>query len=280
MTPYLPNTLWYPMLAQTWGKISKKHHKFPLIVQPKLNGMRCTKQGKEFFTRTGKPILSMPILLKMVNKVFERIPFDGELYCHGMSFEENQSICRPTVNIKEDSRINLVVFDINNTQNCAGRMRTLGHIFKSGPTTPRVQLIPCTMAHNEDEMYRWMSHYVTAGYEGIVLRKPDSPYESDKRSYGLMKLKPMLDTEAVVVDFIPGRGRLMDTLGALRCLLVTPEFEGKRVDIGSGFTDYERDKIWKDKRCYVNKTLTLRYQEKTKHGIPRFPTFMHWREPE
>lgn len=279
--------IWYPMLAQTWNKVSKKHRRFPLIAQPKLNGMRCIKVGNKFFTRTGKEIVSVPSLLQMTNTIFGDLPLDGELYYHGMSFEENQSICRPTVNIAEDSRMQYHIFDANIKKGAEIRInRVLWHMvefFNTHPkyfTNGRIQIVTTVSVVNNDELHQWEEQFIHQGFEGIMLRHPEAPYEEDKRSYHLLKLKRFYDTEATVIDFLPGMGRLYGTLGALRGRLIDPTFNNITVDVGSGFTDAERNQIWKNRERYLFEKFTLKYQEKTKHGVPRFPTFAHWRNAE
>lgn len=267
--------IWTPMLAHTWDKVPSKHKRFPLYVQPKLNGMRCIK-AKGLFSRTGTPILSVPLLQEGLFKVFPSMEFDGELYAHGMSFEENQAICRRSVNIEEDSRIQYHVFDVHTQDDFATRLKYLQALFcVQGPS--RVVLVPTTLVQNENELKELANRYILEGYEGIIIRNPHSGYEH-KRSYNLLKHKPFKDTEAVVIDFIPGHGRLSGMLGALRGRLIAPEFESRTVDVGSGFDDFLREYIWKHRVSIEGKVFTLQYQEKTQHGVPRFPTFKHFRD--
>ena len=79
----------------------------PVFVQPKLNGIRCRtifnkpnllqpsdKQlmAATLLSSTGLKILSVPHIEREMNIIAASIPnteeLDGELYCHGMTFEE------------------------------------------------------------------------------------------------------------------------------------------------------------------------------------------------
>jgi len=168
------------------------------------------------------------------------------------------------------------VFDVCTPDEYQTRMKYLEMLF-SVSAHNRVVLVPTTLVKNENELLSTLNTYISQGYEGIIIRKPGGGYES-KRSFNLMKLKPFKDTEAIVEDFIPGHGKLSGMVGALRGRLLAPEFGDGRVDVGSGFSDAERIFMWDNKDRVIGQVFTLQYQEKTKHGVPRFPTFKHFRD--
>jgi DNA ligase-1 len=117
----------------------------------------------------------------------------------------------------------------------------------------------------------WFKVFLKEGYEGLMFRNADSRYLIDGRSFNLLKLKPWKDCEATVYDFQEGTKRLTGTLGALMV-----NMEDKKFKVGSGFTDEQRDYIWENQDKYLGSQLTVKYQELTKYGIPRFPTFLRW----
>jgi DNA ligase-1 len=85
----------------------------------------------------------------------------------------------------------------------------------------------------------------------------------------LLKVKPWLDTEAIVVGHEPGKGKYRGMLGALR--LEMPN--GKRFNLGTGFSDAVR----RDPPA-VGAQITYRYRELNQNGVPRFASYLRVRE--
>jgi DNA ligase-1 len=88
---------------------------------------------------------------------------------------------------------------------------------------------------NREALHRRLAATVTQGGEGPVLHLA-SAASRPGRSDATTKLKPELDTEAVVVAHCPGQGRYTGQLGA-------PEVgapDGRQFLIGSGFSDAQR----------------------------------------
>lgn len=109
---------------------------------------------------------------------------------------------------------------------------------------------------------------VRAGGEGLMLHRADAPYLTG-RSDVLLKLKPWLDAEAVVVGHIPGKGKYQGLTGAL--LMEMPD--GRRFRLGSGLTDSLRRQP-----PPVGTPITYRYQQLTKKDVPRFPHYLRVRD--
>jgi bifunctional non-homologous end joining protein LigD len=77
---------------------------------------------------------------------------------------------------------------------------------------------------------------VDQGLEGIVAKRLDSPYEPGKRSPGWLKIKTVLDLDAVVVGWTEGSGSRDGTLGSLVLALYDGEGNLKHVgNVGTGF---------------------------------------------
>jgi DNA ligase 1 len=101
-----------------------------------------------------------------------------------------------------------------------------------------------------------------------MLHLAGAPY-STGRSDVLLKLKPLLDTEAKVVEHVPGKGKYKNMMGALRVQMP----DGRRFNIGTGFTDSVRKNP-----PPVGATITYTYSSLTKTGLPRFAAFLRVRE--
>ena len=103
-----------------------------------------------------------------------------------------------------------------------------------------LELAPQWRVADRGELERVLARTVAAGGEGLMLHVADAPYVPG-RSDALLKMKPHLDAEAVVV--------------------------GHRV--GSGLSDAAR----RDPPA-VGTTITYRYRELTSSGLPRFATYL------
>ena len=110
---------------------------------------------------------------------------------------------------------------------------------------------------------RKLDEVVKGGGEGLMLHLADAPYITG-RSDVLLKLKPLEDTEAVVVEHIAGKGKFAGKLGALRVEMT----DGKRFVIGA---------VRKNPPP-VGSTITYTYRGLTKTGLPRFASYLRVRE--
>jgi len=101
-----------------------------------------------------------------------------------------------------------------------------------------------------------------------MLHLASAPYVGG-RSDAVMKLKPHLDAEAVVVGYRPGTGRNESLVGALE---VESE-DGRRFLIGSGLTDALRRTPPE-----IGSVITYRHRDLTSSGLPRFATYLRRHE--
>ena len=114
--------------------------------------------------------------------------------------------------------------------------------------------------------------YIGDGYEGAMVL-PDIPYYKGKKSNKLLKFKTMQSMDCRVGGMYEGTGKYVGTMGGLNLI----QEDGKHCDVGSGFTDEERDYIWQNKEKIVDRIAEIKYQELTPDGIMRFPIFLRWR---
>ena len=276
------NDFYSPMLAKKFEDYEKRG--YVGFVQPKLDGMRCTRSDRALFSRTGKRIESIPKLKVEIDRVFDGMAPDGELFCRGVDFEDIMSSVRRTVNIEEDERVEYWVYDVKMnapfkqrieavTDRCA---RTIG----TTRNTTRIRVVETHRVETHAQIMYWFNKWIKEGYEGLMFRSTDVWYEMDKRSPSLLKLKPWHDVEAVVVGLIEGLGKHEGRLGALDCLFKGKDNAETRVKVGTGFDDLTRQLVWDNQDTYLGKDVTIKYQNMTKYGIPRFPVFQRFREEE
>jgi DNA ligase-1 len=120
---------------------------------------------------------------------------------------------------------------------------------------------------------------INGGYEGIMIKDPDAAYEC-KRSTAWLKLKPFIEVSLEVVDFEEGTGRNTGRLGAIIC---EGEDDGRRirVNVGSGFSDSDRDSYWTGRNQMVKQIVEVRADAVTQNQDGtyslRFPRFLRFR---
>ena len=82
----------------------------------------------------------------------------------------------------------------------------------------------------------------------------------------------MKTIELVVVGFVEGNGKHAGRLGAMQC----KDSEGNSVDVGTGFTDIERDRVWAEREYILGAQVEVRVQD-SKVSIARHPAFVRFR---
>jgi len=132
-----------------------------------------------------------------------------------------------------------------------------------------IRSVPWELVRSADDVETALASYVSEGYEGVMLRHPKAAYEHC-RSYGLLKYKRFKTIEGVVVGRTEGEGKHKGRLGALT---VAHPGGGAEVDVGTGFTDAEREAWW-NRADWYGVRIVIKYQELSRYGVPRFPIFV------
>jgi DNA ligase-1 len=122
---------------------------------------------------------------------------------------------------------------------------------------------------------------VNAGFEGIMIKDPDAKYEC-KRSTSWLKQKPFIEVSLAIVAIEEGTGRNQGKLGALVCEGID---DGKtiRVNVGSGFSDSQRNEFWQGKDTLTGQVVEIRADATTRSQDSediyslRFPRFLRFR---
>lgn len=120
---------------------------------------------------------------------------------------------------------------------------------------------------------------IDGGYEGIMIKEPDAPYEC-KRTVSWLKLKPFIEVTLEVIAIEEGTGKNEGRLGALVCSGID---DGKTigVNVGSGFSDDLRSDIWSDRDAVIGQLVEVRADAVTQNQDGtyslRFPRFLRFR---
>ncbi|KAJ7472567.1 hypothetical protein FB451DRAFT_1339465 [Mycena latifolia] len=232
-------------------------------ISEKLDGVRTFYDGKQLLSRLGNPFTPPTSFMQQFPK---NITLDGELFAGRGKFSAAVSIVRTSDSANWGS-IEFHVFDIPSmgSQPFESRMDKLQRLF--GPRgkfkSKQIKIVAQEKAHSRDHVLQELKKVETLGGEGLMLRQPQL-YEG-KRSSTLLKIKTFFDAEAKVECHLPGKGRHTGTVGSLACRMES----GKTFNVGSGLTDADRRNP-----PYIGDIVVYRFQELTKDGVPRFPTFV------
>lgn len=263
-----------PMLAHTFEKQGHKI-KYPCYVQPKLDGIRCIailKNGKcTLWSRTRKPIASCPHIIKEIEDSFKAgdITLDGELYNSDFknNFEHIVHLVRQEEPDPQHTDIQFHWYDVVNGKPFKERQQIIAssslfhhHQFK--------YIVPVlsSRVEAESDVADFFEMFTRQGFEGAMLRNSAGLYVN-KRSNDLIKVKEFQDEEFEICGIEEGRGKLAHHVGAFQCKTKSGEtFFAKMAGETQRLRDYfENHKLWE------GKFLTVKFQDYTSYGIPRFP---------
>jgi len=266
----------HPMLAHDFNKRGK-NIKFPAFAQKKLDGVRCIAiSGKGLYSRTGKPFPHLDHIRKEINSLPKGTILDGELYSDTLTFQEIVGLVKKETLKPADTekikQIYLCVYDTIRDGTNAERNEWLNDLFKTHKFAD-LKLLPTDIAHNLEDIKRLHATYVADGYEGLILRNKAGLYKIGHRSADLQKYKEFQDDEYTIVGFKEGDGL---EKGCVIWICEVPSApkgtkEKKQFAVRPRGSHEERAEAYKTASDQIGKKLTVRFQELTDDGIPRFP---------
>lgn len=271
-------TVVLPMLAKDYKKESKKiNWDLPVYAQPKLDGMRSIGiKDNTFLSRTGSVIETVNHLHKELNilrNLIGAIP-DGELYAHGISFQENMKLIkkyRPGTTEK----VHYHVYDLVSQEPFAVRITQLDAAFKAYDFQ-FMHKVNTACIYNEAGMQDLHSAFLKQGYEGTIIRHGKEGYKVNGRSSNLLKYKDFKDMTATIIDVLPSDAR--PEQGVLLCeTSLVASAVPSQFKASLKFSHEEREEILYNKEKYVGQTAEIRYFEETDSGLPRFPVCVGFR---
>lgn len=135
-------------------------------------------------------------------------------------------------------------------------------------------------SEGRDQLERYARDSVEQGYEGIMIKSLEAPYECKRNTFWL-KWKPTITVDLPIVDMEEGTGRNSGRLGAFIC----SGWDGDRqitVNVGSGFSDEDRDDYWQNRSTVIGRTAEVLCDSVTKNQDGtyslRFPRFVRFRD--
>lgn len=300
------NIKYLPMLVRKYDD-EKKNIKYPVYVQPKLDGIRCmsfldksprknpTIDNVIMYSRQRKLYLGfndikkelLPALIDMWDfENNESIRIDGELYKHGMSLQHISAFARD-VNRKDVDKYNGIqyhIFDVFYPKQLNltfhNRLECLNDLFDSLETHKKIVTVPSVLVATENAQDKLYKKFLSQKYEGIILRNVDSMYlthpsknSSKIRSKYVLKRKKTYDAEFEVVNFSQGeKGR---DKGAIIWICKTPDTNEEFNVTPKNITYEDRYKLFKlaskddgfDKK-YKGRMMTVEYEDLSDKKVP------------
>jgi ATP-dependent DNA ligase len=269
-----------PMLAHKFTERGKAIT-YPCFVQPKLDGHRALFDGEKFWTRKGK--LYLPEVTQHLRFDTDGMILDGEIMLPPeFTFQETTSaIKKPN---KNTPQLGYYVFDIVDGNNCTFRERIdaldiLIGLGRTDAVPEQVRMVSTIMCESEDEIAGWLTKALKKGYEGLILRNAAGKYAIGQRSIDLQKLKDFVDEEFTIHSCVDGKGREAEAI-----LYVCKTADGKEFTVRPEGSIKERKQLWYDfctgSYSPQGAQLTVRYQNLTDEGLPRFPVGVAVRDYE
>lgn len=265
-----------PMLAQDYNKRGKSIV-FPCLVQPKFDGVRCVAiQGRGLFSRNGKAFPHLEHVVAEVNALPAGTILDGELYSDALTFQEIVGLVKKqkltAADMAKMPKIHLAVYDMIAEGTNAERHAALGRLIAKSTHLRPVITEECKA---REDLGAFHTRYVGEGYEGVMLRNKAGTYRVGVRSTDLQKYKEFEDAEYKVVGFKEGDGVEKGCV-----IWICQTSKGQQFAVRPRGTHEERAALFLDGANYVGKGLTVRFQELTTDGIPRFPVGIAFRDYE
>ena len=282
-----------PMLAV---KCDPDELTFPVLATPKLDGIRCLKVGGQALTRS-----FLPIPNRFVREWIEaNLPdgVDGELMVRGGTFSETTSAINST-----DGEPDFVfhVFDFverSITTPYSERIKALAAL----PDSDRVVKVLPVEVNDAAELTAFVECCMAEGYEGAMVRTPDSPYKcgrSTVRQGYLLKIKRFEDAEAVVLESYEAQSNHnaaeLDAFGNTKRGMSKAGMVGRN-ELGGFIVKHlrtgvkfrlaynhitgglDRSALWSSRDSIIGKVVKFSHQPSGAKEAPRFPIFLGFRE--
>lgn len=282
------------MLAHTiedLGEVS-----FPMMLSPKVDGIRLYVKDAVCYSRSNKPIRS-----KAVQELFGREELnglDGEVIygspMHKDVFNLSTRACMSTELPEGMSKDNIYFYVFDNTGNDIASVRYEQYKAQARGEKQVVSLFQ-KLVHSVEEVVAKQTELEEAGWEGAMLKDPNGKYKQGRSTMkqGLLgKLKKFSDSEAVIIGFTEqmhnenvaetnelGRTKRSknkenlvpaNTLGALQ---VRDIYSGVEFSIGTGFDAALRKEIWDNRDKWTDVIVNYKHFEVGVVDKPRLPVY-------
>lgn len=216
-------TVPFPMAVKSW-KDHKAKLQYPLYIQPKLDGIRMLAKYEngevKLITRrlhdiSGFDKIKQDLKDMFVSSGLSSFIIDGEVYSHGMNLQTISGIVRGVATeeaVKET--LQYWVFDCFDVDQPLIGFKDRFDVLKrfvNSSMSDMITLNETTLVSSSTEADQYYGKVVSNGYEGVIYKSNDRPYEFDfnkeKRSSWYLKRKKQDDAEYPIVGYTQGKGK-------------------------------------------------------------------------
>lgn len=283
-----------PMLAAT-APSDLEALRYPLYISEKLDGVRCLISNGIAYSRSLKPLPNRHLQSLLSDPVLQGL--DGEIVVG----PPNASDClRKTMSavmsVNGEPDFRFYAFDIWSRGKASFEQAIpVINAHRSELVIPLEQRFVTEPRHLEE----LEAEFLSLKYEGAIAREPLAPYKNNRstlREQYLLKIKRFQTAEATVV----GTTELMHNLnepqldflghtkrsshqenkvpgGMLGTLVCRAEPWGQ-FEVGTGFTQQERQTLWSMRNSLPGKQVTFKYFPVGIKDRPRHPVFLSFRD--
>lgn len=302
-----------PMLAAELKNLADV--KFPVLVSPKLDGIRCVIRDGKALTRSLKPIPNEHIRNRLEGMNLPN--FDGEILIRSVPGKTSlegtlpewaatpfNAVSSAVMSKQRRPDFLFAVFDQVDSVSYQMRLGRVKEWCRQRQHLYRVRPVHHVMVNNVEQLEALNLEYLSQGFEGIMIRDPGGMYKfgrSTVKEGGLLKLKPFADGEAEIIGYVERQHNTntatvnalgltershkaegmvgSGTLGTLCVRGSGGRWDGVEFEIGTGFDDRLRKQIWEDQAYYLGAVVKFKYQEMGSVDRPRIPVFLGFRNP-
>lgn len=280
--------------------------RFPYYASPKLDGLRCLVVEGQARTRSMRPFPNRYVDGWFTEQAELLANLDGELVVGDPTAADCYSRSESGLMRQTDRPAFLFfVFDVLDT---TGRrpftLRWQEAEERAPAWPPNVGLVHQELVPDQGSLLRFEGMVTDMGYEGVMLRRPESRYKQGRATLSensLLKVKRFLDGEAEIIGVeelmtntnpamrnplgrtqrSTARAGLVGTgtLGALivRGLPGQPLFAGVKFNIGTGFDEQTRAELWRLREKLPGVVVKYRHFAIGAKDKPRHPVFVGFR---
>lgn len=285
------STIFNPMLAGVAPK-DLNSLLYPVLVSPKLDGIRAIVLRGKLVSRNLKPIANTELRERYSH--FEFSGLDGELIAGNPTakdcFKQTQSVVSTREGVVVTDVFYHVFDDYLHDGDFYDRYGDLKERLNA-----KIVKVEHHRANSPDEVLDYERRWVGEGYEGLMIRSLDGPYKhgrSTTKEGWLLKLKRFTDAEAVVtgVEELMRNDNEATTdalghtvrsshkankvgkgvMGALKVTGLNGRFKGADFSIGTGFNSADRKEPWE-----VGTVVKYKFFDIGADKAPRFPVFLN-----
>ena len=264
---------------------------FPIMLSPKLDGLRCVIRDGQALSRTLKPFRN-----KYVQEALSTLPngLDGELIVGAAN--SGNVLGRTQSGIMSSEGEPDFTYHVFDNWSDPGRAFQARWWALHDVNHSRVKVVPHLVVHSIEEFIQYEQDAIDTGYEGVMIRGIHGRYKFGRATHNdqlLWKFKRFRDGEALVTGIEEGvhntneqtadafgnskRSHHQDGMvlsGRVGTILATDWSTGQQLRISPGeMTQEDRAYYWQHQDKLVGHVITFKTFDYGALNVPRFSTF-------